>query len=489
LSRSTAHPGRSILFAYAGIAVPAAIAVVLIPLLLRNLGAARFGLLSLLMSVAAFFAGFDFGIGPALARFTSRYQSRSADTPRIRRLAMTGLLIQGGIGLVTGAIVFVALRFSGAASAVAAGVGVWEFNLAVAMVALATPLALQSGGARSVLEGTGHFGLANAVRASSSASTFAAPIAASFVSPRLDVMMGALFAARLATNLAFWRALTRVLPSKGSGASREYVIRVGRRLLTYGGWVMLGLAAGGVVVGGTLDRLVIDRLQGPSAIVAYSIPSDIVLRALLVPSAIASVLIPLLAAGVARATPLGPELRRASATISGPVGPLALVLVLLADWILELLARGYVGRASLDVLQAMAVGLYVGSVAHAPYAALQALGRPNHAAIRHVVELPFYAAGSFLLVRAARVDLLGVLWAAWTCVDIAILAWLVRSLRPEIRLGESGLSLRTALWVAALCSAVAATRLGLPRTAAIAVSAVALVYWLLGASRLALRHE
>jgi len=137
------------------------------------------------------------------------------------------------------------------------------------------------------------------------------------------------------------------------------------------------------------------------------------------------------------------------------------------------------------VLQAMALGLYVHAVAHAPYAALQALGRPNHAALRHVVELPFYAVASYLLVRNGRVEFLGALWTAWTLADMAILVWLVRSLRPDVRRAQAGLGVRFAFWAAALGAAIAATRLGLPRGIAIAISAVCLVYWAFGTFQLA----
>ena len=485
MTRSPAHPGRSILFAYAGIAVPAGIAVILVPLLLRNLGQTRFGLLSLLLSVAAFFMNFDFGTGPALARYTARLRARSASGGRVRRLALAGMTVQACVGLGTAAILFIALRVFGLSSAVTAGIGAGEFDRAVALVAVATPFALQSGGARSVLEGLGRFGVANVIRAPASASTFAAPIAVSFFSPRLDLMMAGLLAARMATSGAFGWAMWAALPARAGRITLAYVLRVGKRLLSYGGWVMLGVAAGGLVSLGILDRMLIDRRLGPAAIVSYSIPSDIVLRCLLAPGAIASVLIPLLSGAVARSLAFGPALDRAAAIISAQIGPLALVLVLQADWILQLLARGYVGPSSRDVLQAMALGLYVHAVAHAPYAALQALGRPNHAALRHVVELPFYAVASYLLVRNGRVEFLGALWTAWTLADMAILVWLVRSLRPDVRRAQAGLGVRFAFWAAALGAAIAATRLGLPRGIAIAISAVCLVYWAFGTFQLA----
>lgn len=497
LTRLPAHPGRSVLFAYAGIGVPAAIAVLLIPLLLRNLGAARFGLLSLLLSVSAFFMSFDFGTGPALARYSSRVQARPGSDQRIGRLALAGMVVQACVGLGTAAVLFVGLRWASRASAVNAGVGESEFGWAVSAVAAATPFALQSGGARSVLEGMGRFGLANSIRAPASASTFAAPIAVSFFSPRLDLMMAGLLAARVATSVAFGLALWRSLPAGLRPIQASYLVRVGKRLLGYGGWVMLGVAAGGLMSLGILDRLLLDNLLGPAAIVPYSIPSDIILRGLLAPAAIASVLIPLLSVAVVQDRALGPALDRAGLLLSSQVGPLALVLVLNAEWILQLLARGYVGHASRDILLGMAVGFYVHAVAHAPFAALQALGRPKHASIRHVLELPFYALASFLLVRSGRIEWMGVLWATWAVVDIALLAWLVKSLRPEIRLVESGVSVRFGLWVAGLTAAAIATRTGLPRAAGIATSVVALVYWAIGTMRLALgeatprvhRHE
>jgi O-antigen/teichoic acid export membrane protein len=482
-------PGLNVVFAYAGIAIPAAVGLLFVPFLIRNLGAPRFGLLSLLLSISAFFASFDFGVGTALSRYVSRLSVRPSSTPRARRLIESMLLVQTAIGIAVGLVLLVFFKVAWQARSMDAAVGGDELDLAVDALALAIPFALLSGAARSALEGLSRFALANALRSPASAATFGVPILVSFFSARLDTMMAWLFLARVVFAMAFLASLRLSLGRERLRVTPRYVLRAGRLLLSYGGWVMVGAFAGGLITMGVIDRFLVGRLLGAGSIIQYSLPSDVVIRCLLAPAAITTVLLPILARAAAEVRPMGPSVRSATSMLIGQVGSISLLLTLNADRLLGLLAKGHVDATSVSILQAMAFGFFVHATAHVPYAALLALGRPRAAAIRHVIELPFYLLLSWALLRGDALALMGVLWAAWAVCDLVLLAVLLRAASPDLRLRLILANPRLLVWCALLIGATVVGRMGLPRLSLDAVSACGLAYWLLQVLKLVRRRD
>lgn len=481
---SAPRAGRNILFAYLGIAVPAAVALILVPYLVQNLGKTRFGLLSLLLSVAAFFTAFDFGTGTALARYTSRRLARRASRERIRGLVEVALLVQVVLG-VSVAMTLVALRrLFGYGTVAGIDIGVREFDVAVVFVAASIPFSLASGTARCALEGLGRFGLANALRGPASASTFIAPIVVSFFTARLDLMMFGLLLARVVMTLLFGLALRSDLGIARIPLTRRYTAWSTRVLLSYGGWVSIGVAAGALISLGILDRLLIGKLVGPASIIEYSLPSDVVIRCLLAPAAITSVLIPLLAQTVAVSGPLAETYKRSSILLMGQIGPLTTLLLLNAERLLNLLARGHVDTSSVAILQAMALGLFMHSVAHVPYAALHALGRPNYASVRHLLELPVYAAMSYVLLRIGALPFMGALWAVWAICDLWLITYLLRAASGSLSVNLTLWSPTLIVWCTVLVVVGVLVRLKMPGSVVNALSICAAAFWFLKVSTL-----
>jgi O-antigen/teichoic acid export membrane protein len=95
------------------------------------------------------------------------------------------------------------------------------------------------------------------------------------------------------------------------------------------------------------------------------------------------------------------------------MGPLVVILVVYARQILESWLGPEYARRSAAPLQILAIGVLANSLAYAPYALLQARGRPDLTAKFHLLELPVH-----LLV-------LGTLIQIWGLVGAAV-AWSVR---------------------------------------------------------------
>lgn len=444
--------GRSIIFAYAGVALPALIALFLYPSLIRNLGVERFGALSLVLSIAIFFSSFDFGVGLAVTRYVARLNSRTTLKASVRRLVRHAIVLQICIGTL---IAFVLLCFQkvwGFLGSTSSPKLLGEFDLAILWLAASIPLALISGVIRCALEGVGRYGLANALRAPASIGVFAAPIACSFVTDRIDLMILAMLLARAVTTLIFLLFLGN-LPKDQNPPPPNFkdFFRHGRLLLMYGGWVMMGTAAGGLIIFGILDRFFIARVSDISFVIQYSVPSDIIIRGLLIPSAISSVIVTILAGTVASSPQMVPKVHRGAMKLTaGQAGPIAVLLVVHAEKLLALLTGQKVAMASVWILKGMATGYFIQCLAHIPYCGLHAAGKPSAAGFRHLVQLPFYAAGSFLLLLSGHIQWLGWMWCLWALIDLLMLFTLLRWLAPEQRAFEALTNPRVLIWFVAL---------------------------------------
>jgi O-antigen/teichoic acid export membrane protein len=85
------------------------------------------------------------------------------------------------------------------------------------------------------------------------------------------------------------------------------------------------------------------------------------------------------------------------------------------------------------VLRWLLVGVFVNSLAHVPYALLQAHGRADVTAKLHVFELPLFAAMLVVMVREFGIVGAAVAWTSRVAVDCALLFASAWRLLPEIR--------------------------------------------------------
>lgn len=424
--------GRNIAFAYMGVAIPALAGLILYPSLIRNLGVDRFGALSLVLSIAVFFGSFDFGVGLAVTRYVARFDGRNGSRGAIRRLVRHAIWLQSFIGLLIAALLLFGHQIWGLFKA-SPGTGLTEeFDRALLWLAVSIPLALTAGVVRCGLEGIGRYGIANALRAPASIGIFAVPIAISFFTTRIDILTLAMLVTRVVTTLSFMIAWSMMLPRDISQRYSFVMLqRHAKVLLSYGGWVMVGTAAGGMIVLGVLDRTLIARLLDVTAVIHYAVSSDVIIRGLLVPSAIASVLLTVLTRTVVANIQLAPDVhRQAMGVMAGQVGPIVVLLVIHAEWLLGMLTRQPVPVTSVQILQGLATGYFIHSLAHVPYCGLHAAGAPKVASFRHLVQLPAYALGSMALLQTGHISSIGWFWCFWAVIDLLMLLLLLRWIAP-----------------------------------------------------------
>lgn len=401
------------------------LALVAIPVLIRGLGTARFGVLTLAWMVIGYFSLFDLGLGRALTKLVAEKlgAGRTEEVPPLAWTALLLMFVLGGVGallvgLLSPWLVRDVLRIPRALQA--------ETVAAFYCLGLSIPLVTSTAGLRGILEAQHRFDLANVVRVLLGVITFLGPVAVLPVSASLVAVVAALVAGRLLVWLA---ALVLCLWSMP--ALRRFSLdraAVGP-LLRFGGWMTVTNVVGPLMV--YLDRFLIGAMLSVTAVAYYVTPYEVVTKLWIFPSALVAVLFPAFSASFAQ------DGERAVLLFSRGVKyvflalfPICLLIVALAPEGLNLwLGTGF-AQNSAAVLQWLAIGVFLNSLAQIPFALVQGAGRPDLTARLHLLELPFYLLGVWWLIRVWGIDGAAVAWVARVAVDTVVLFAMAQRILP-----------------------------------------------------------
>ncbi len=391
----------------AGQAIPAAAYAVVLPLLIHNLGLARFGVFALVWTLFWYLSLFDLGVARGTARVAAQAQERG-DRRALSRTAWTSCCLLTALGVAAGVVLW-AVAPSAAAwlrlPTEVRGEAVTTFRLTGAVL----PVFLAAWAFQAVLEGLRWFGAIAVARGTLGVVTaLSLAVTAHVGLPEMVIVMAstrALFLLVLAWLVG--KAVPQIWTSP------QFDGRIARELVTFGRWVVVHAWMAPVLAYG--DRFLVAALRGAVDVSLYAVPQETVLRLMLVPTAVAAAAYPVLSGRQA----VGDieEVRRTYAEglrlVSNLLGPCAVLLALFPEEILHLWI-GPQAHAAAGPLRVLAVGGLLLGCAYVPSVAFTALGRPDIPARLTLTLTPVY-----LVAAALSVSVYGATGAA--------LAWTVRA--------------------------------------------------------------
>lgn len=405
-----------------------AVGLVAIPVLIRGIGVARFGVLSLASVLIGYFSLFDLGIGRALTKLVAEKLGTDEEhtLPPLALASLFLMLLLGvGAGLFTAALspwlIHRALKVPSALQS--------EALTSFYLLALSLPLVTVTSGLRGILEAQQRFRILNIIRIPMGIFSFAGPLLVLPFSHGLVPITGALIAGRLVGSLAHFLACTHSMPGLIRGFSFSYSAFV--PMLKFGGWITVSNVIGSFLF--YADRFLIGALLSVGAVAYYSAPFDVIIRLTVIPTSVAGVLFPAFATSFVhdpkRATLL---LRRSLKYISFVVFPIVLIIVAFAPEGLRLWLGNDFSQHSAPVLRWLATGVFVNSLSTVAFVLVQSAGRPDLAAKLHMLELPAYIILVWFLTRHLGIEGTAIAWTGRMTVDALLLFLLgMRVLREK----------------------------------------------------------
>ncbi len=436
----------------AGSIAPFAIALVTIPVLIRGLGAERFGVLGIAWAVLGYFGVLDLGVGQAVTRAVAE-QLGAGSAQGAQTTTVTGNTLIVAFGLAAMLILYLSSDLLARWLLTTSPGLEREAASAFRLMALGLPFVFSAGGLRGTLEAHQRFGLVNAIRIPGSALNYAAPLFVLPFSHALPAVVAALICARVAVWIAFLVAVLRV--SGARYAPSDWSAAELRSLLRLGGWVSVSNVLGPLMT--YLDRFFIGAATSLSAVTYYVASYEVVTRVLLLPGAVAGVLVPSFAGEAVRGAPGVARLfERGQALILALTFPILFVVVFFADRILRAWLGNLVSGESIVVMQVLAVGVLFNGIAMVQSALVLGVGRPDISARLHLVELPLYIAALWFGVTRYGIAGAAAAWSARMIVDYFVLTIPVVRLYPATAGAVRRFSLLLLLAAAVLAGAVAA---------------------------------
>jgi O-antigen/teichoic acid export membrane protein len=435
MASTTRLLSRNIIWNLLGQVAPLLAALLSVPVLIRALGNDRFGILTLAWMIIGYFSLFDLGLGRALTQLVA---SRSKDDSTLPEQIRTALLLILLLGIVAAAVFAVLTRWLVDTVLKIPMELQHETLQAFHLMSWCIPVVTAATGFRGVLEAKQKFALVNAVRIPMGILVFAAPAVLTRFSHSVLPAVAALVVIRAAAALVFLFECQLVVPQLWATFA---VRRTGvRPLLQFGGWATISNLVSPLMV--YLDRFLIGSLSSMSAVSFYVTPYELVTKFWAVPAALVGVLFP------AFAETTGQSLPRLNRLFGGGLRyvflilfPATLAVVLFGRPALAFWIGADYAEHSTAVLQLLAVGVLINSLANVPFALIQGAGRPDLTAKLHLLELPIYLATVLLGLRFYGIVGVAAAWSLRASLDAALLFLVATRVVPGL-----GQDSRTATW-------------------------------------------
>ncbi len=424
-----------------GGAAPMFVALFSIPILIRALGKERFGVLALAWALIGYASLFDLGLGRALTQLVAR-KLGTGERQEVPTLVWTSLLLMLLLGLAGTGITALASPWLVHSALNVPGALQHETLRAFFLLALSVPLVITTAGLRGLLEAHQRFGLINALRIPMGIFTFASPLLVLPFSRSLFPVVGILVVGRLIGWAAHLVLCLAIVP--GLSHRIGWQSSAAGPLLRFGGWMTVSNVVGPLMV--TLDRFLIGALVSMSAVAYYATPYEVVTKFWLIPTALIGVMFPAFSTSFAQDREHTTLLfGRSVKMLMLVLFPIMLCTVALAEDGLKLWLGAEFALQSFRVLQWLAVGVFINSLAFVPFALLQGVGRPDLTATLHLIELPLYLGLLRWLVRAHGIEGAAIAWTARVAIDALLLFGLAKRFLP----GKGPIRLQTVLLPAA----------------------------------------
>jgi O-antigen/teichoic acid export membrane protein len=406
---------------------------VTVPIYVSHIGAARYGVLSIVWFLVGYLGFLDFGLSRASVHALSKVKHSSREERS--SILMTAFCLNLGLGVLGSLILYFVGGFLLAHVVAITAALKPEIVTVFPWIAASLPLAMISGGAIGVLESRDRFLVANVLQIAGATLGQVLPLlCAVFISPSLSIVIPATVFSR---GLSVILILGFVLYVEGLPHLRSFDRKRAWELLGYGGWVSVSAIINPLL--GSLDQLVIGSVLGVAAVTYYAVPMNLVLRSQILVTAMSRTLFP----QWARAAPEQANALAERALVALAYGYAVIcapAIVLITPFIVWWMGKDFASIAG-PLAELLLIGAWINGLAWIPSVLLLGQGRPDVVAKFHAMEIiPFIIILCFMVTQFGLIGGAAA-WVLRVSVDAVLLFsverfwWAGRSLVLLLPLG------------------------------------------------------
>ncbi|MCE2574196.1 flippase [Komagataeibacter sp. FNDCR2] len=435
---------------------PVAIALLVTPPLIVQLGLARWGVLTIALSLVGTFGIFDFGLGRALTRAIAERIGEGREK-ECATLVLTGIVTLGLLGLAGGGIA-------------AMGVRLWVYHglkipaglqhqtmVAMWVLCATAPLVMINAAMWGVMSAYQAFRTANLINIPISVMYYLGPLLILQLWDSLVGVMLMLALCRVAMTVGYGCVCLRLMPCLLTARPDFGLLRP---LFKIGGWMTLSNLMFPIL--SYMDRFMIATVLSAAVTSYYTTAFDVVARLSMITMAVTSTAYPAMAASWRTDTLATTALYRNSIlTVLGLLFPFCLLGALFSHDILSLWVGADFARHSTLIMKCLSIGVFFFGMDAVAAGFLDGIGRAEMNAILSVVEVVVYTPLLLVFLHWFGVNGAAFAWASRSLMDCVVriglgirlypsLAQVVRHLVPMALIGlvSMGLALPRVTYLA-----------------------------------------
>lgn len=417
-----------------------------LPLLLDALGAERLGVFTLALGLIGFSGLFDLGLGRALTQTVASALADGRKVSVVAALVWKVLRLLAAFGTFWMFLLWVSSPWIVRAAFSLQGALASETAFGLRALALSIPVALVAAGAMGAIEGMQQFRRLNLWRMPMSLVQFGLPLLVATIRPDVGLVIASLAFTRLLWMLLWLLQLRYLLPGEEGAVPSPSDLR---HAFHFGGWLSVSNIVGPIMV--YLDRFYLATQMPPAIVAHYTVPLDASFRATSLPQTAINALFPALAQAQHHSELSVRMFELACRALIGiALFPALLVAMfahpLLAAWLGESFAS-----STVPIFKLLLIGIFFNSVAHPPYALIQAHGRSDITAKLHLLELPVFVAVLILCVYKFGVVGAAFAWSFRAMIDAILLYSVSTVVQPALRATVTRIGALTLVSIVALC--------------------------------------
>jgi len=394
------------LWNFTGSLIPMLIGLASIPFLLNEIGVERFGVLTLVWTLIGYFSIFDFGIGRALTYQVSNSLNKNSYS-KLLSIIKEGLRLMLITGVLGGALLALISKNLGYSWLNVSQSLMKESYVSILFASFAIPMTTYTIGLKGILEGFEDFKSVNLLKLLLGVFNFGFPVLAVILyGSSLIYIVLSLILSRLIIFILHFVFVNKKISIKSVFKSKNADKKGKKELLNFGVWMTLSNIVSPLMV--SADRFIISFIIGASAVAYYTVPFDMVIRLLVIPASLTTVLFPRFSDLLVNERDSAMNLFKKSKKIIFIVMFFLSICIMifshfgLTIWIGEDLAD-----KSWMIMSVLSIGLLFNSLAQVPYALIQAAGKVKLTSIIHLCE--FF---SYIILLLILLNIFGIIGAA-----------------------------------------------------------------------------
>ena len=380
-----------------GIVVPMLVTLCAIPLYLSLIGTAQYGTLLLVVSLLAYFAAFDFGIGQAVNRSLASEDNRTENS----LILWTGLGIGFAVSLVGSGILYFAARVLFQSVFIFTEQTRAEAMTTIPLLVFIVPIMSLTSILSGALQGKSLFIQSNIAQTVGFSSIQLLPLFAAALGYHtlMSLILFSTFG-RVCWLLLLGIMVQHAIKPEFPKLSKKHALK----LFNFGSWATVsGLTVPFLTV---VDRVFIATLMGSASVAVSSIAFTINMRMYLFPSALSAALFPHFSKSESSSIRL--TLEKGIRVLTGIQTPILVMIILFIHPFLDVWLGSAMSAKLSTLILILVIGVWINGPNYTPHTLLTASGRPDIFARIYLAEL-----APFLISLWYAITYFGLVGAMW----------------------------------------------------------------------------